>query len=88
VRALRQTLLIRLVQSGAHAKTAKVSPDGLCPLRLSGGALRRAVLERGAFSCLDAQPQLDAWCVASVSGQRFPMLVTCEWGRCASSQWC
>jgi hypothetical protein len=49
-------------------------------------ALRRAVLERGASSCLDAQPQLGGWCVASVSGQRSPTFVMCDWGRCPSSQ--
>jgi len=44
------------------------------PLRLRGGALRRAVLERGASSCLDALPHLGGGCVASVSGQQIPDL--------------
>jgi hypothetical protein len=33
-----------------HAKAAKVSLDGPCRCVLCGGALRRAVLERGASS--------------------------------------
>jgi len=41
-----------------RAKAAKVSLDGPCRCVLRGGALRRAVLERGASSCLDALPQL------------------------------
>lgn len=49
-----------------NAKTAKVSLDGPCPLRLRGGALRRAVLERGASSYLDALPQLDGVCCQCV----------------------
>jgi hypothetical protein len=39
-----------------HAKAAKVFLDGWCRCVLYRGALRRAVLERGASSCLDALP--------------------------------
>jgi hypothetical protein len=59
-----------------YAKAAKVSPDGLCVEFLHGGALRRSVIERGASCCLDALPQLGAGCVASVSGQRSPIVIT------------
>jgi hypothetical protein len=61
-----------------HAKAAKVLLDGLCRCILYRGALRRAVLERGASSCLDAQPQLGDGCISSVSGQRSPIAVMCD----------
>jgi hypothetical protein len=38
---------------GPRAKAAKASLDGPCRCVLRGGALRRAVLERGASSYLD-----------------------------------
>ena len=58
----------------AIRKSRQGCPRRLVPLRLRGGALRRAVLERGASSCLDALPQLGGGCVASVSGQQIPDL--------------
>jgi hypothetical protein len=57
----------------ATRKNRQGFPRRLVPLRLRGSTLRRAVLERGASSCLDALPQLGGWCVASVSGQRSPI---------------
>jgi hypothetical protein len=44
----------------SHAKAAKASLDGSCRCVLQRGALRRAPLERGASSCLDALPQFEA----------------------------
>jgi hypothetical protein len=61
-----------------HAQAAKVTLDGWCRCVLYRGALRRAVLERGASSCLGALPQLGGGCVSSVSGQRSPIVVTCD----------
>jgi hypothetical protein len=58
----------------AIRKSRQGCPRRLVPLRLRRGALRRAVLERGASSCLDALPQLGGGCVASVSGQQIPDL--------------
>jgi hypothetical protein len=78
----RPPILSRLVQFGPHAKAAKGSLDGSCVAFLRGGALRQSVIERGASSCLDALPQLGGGCVASVPGQRSPIVVKCEWRRC------
>src|SRR6201984_1105506 len=44
----------------SHAKAAKASLDGSCRCVLQRGALRRAPLERGASSYLDALPQFEA----------------------------
>jgi hypothetical protein len=76
--------LFRLSQSalaarGPYAKAAKVSLDGSYRCVLRRGALRRAVLERGASSYLDALPQLGGGCVASMSSQRSPMFSMCYW---------
>src|SRR4051794_15967090 len=50
----------------SYAKAAKVSLDGLCPLRFVGGSLRRGGAERGGLSYSDAVTP----CVSGVSGQR------------------
>jgi hypothetical protein len=50
----------RVQANAAYAKAAKVSLDGLCRCILYRAALRRAVLERGASSYLDALSQLGA----------------------------
>ena len=48
----------KMIRQQIHAKAAKVFLDGLCRCVLRRGALRRAVLENGTSSCLDALPQL------------------------------
>jgi hypothetical protein len=57
----------------ATRKSRQGFPRRLARCVLRGGVLRRAVLERGASSYLDAPPA--GWSVANVSGQRSPMLV-------------
>jgi hypothetical protein len=58
--------------SRPYAKAAKVSLDGSCVAFDVGGALRRAALERGASSCLDALPQLDGLLRCQCVGPTIP----------------
>ena len=64
---------VSVLRSHARAKAAKViALDGSRRCVLYRGALRRAVLERGASSYLDALPLLGGGCVSSVSGPTIP----------------
>jgi hypothetical protein len=70
-----------------RAKAAKVSLDGSCRCVLCGGALRRAVIERGASSCLDAPASIRRLVQLPLCRANDPRcLVMCDWRRCHSSQ--
>jgi hypothetical protein len=62
-----------------HARAAKVFLDGWCRCVLYRGALRRAVLERGASSYLDALPQLGGWVRCQCVGPTIPEASICDW---------
>jgi hypothetical protein len=71
-------------------KAAKVSLDGSCRC-VCVEVLCRAVLERSPVLALiwtHATFNEAGGCVASVSGQRSPILMTCDWRQCSSSQLC
>ena len=57
-----------------YAKAAKVSLDGLCPLRFVGGFAASSGA-RTRWPLLDAVTR----CVSSVPGQRFPTSSICDW---------
>ena len=72
-----------------HTQKPPRSPSTALPLRfVTRGAPRRAVLERGASALLGRTASKGGECVASVSGQRSPILTMCDWRRCSSSQRC
>ena len=78
-------------QEACHTqKPPRCCPRRLVPLRLRRGTVSSCARTQPVLALIWTQATFNeaVGCVASFSGQRSPILVTCDWRRCSSSQHC
>jgi hypothetical protein len=74
----------------ATRKSRQGLPRRLVPLRLRRGTVSSGAQTQPVLALIWTHATFNeaGGCVASVSGQRSPILMTCDWRRCSSRQRC